>query len=130
MRSTLSIDMARFYEVREARPPAEREADLFARLPAVLEAAMRAPAYAERLRAVDPRAVTSREALARLPVLRKSELPALQKADPPFAGFVPEPLSAFGRLFTSPGPIFEPEGAEPDPWGAARALAAMGFTRV
>jgi phenylacetate-CoA ligase len=111
----------------ETRSHAEREADLFARLPAVIAAAMQAPAYAERLEGVDPAAVTSRAALARLPVLRKSELPALQKAAPPFAGFVPEPLSVFGRLFASPGPIFEPEGTGPDPWGAARALSAMGF---
>ena len=111
----------------ETRAPDAREADLFRRLPAVLEAAMRAPAYAEHLRGVDPATVTSREALSRLPVLRKSDLPALQKANPPFGGLVPEPLSAFGRLFTSPGPIFEPEGKGQDPWGAARALHAMGF---
>jgi phenylacetate-CoA ligase len=121
--------MPGFFDSRETRPAAEREADLFARLPAVIEATLRAPAYAERLRGVDPRAVTSREALARLPVLRKSELPALQKANPPFAGFVAEPLASFGRLFTSPGPIFEPEGAGPDPWGCARALHAMGFAK-
>ncbi|HEX8165761.1 MAG TPA: AMP-binding protein [Beijerinckiaceae bacterium] len=119
--------MPEFHDPRETRPPAEREADLFARLPATIAAAMRAPAYAERLKGVDPRAVASRVALARLPILRKSELPALQKADPPFAGFVPEPLSAFGRLFTSPGPIFEPEGTQSDPWGVARAMHAMGF---
>ena len=112
------------YDARDARDPAERERDLFARLPAVLAAALRAPAYAERLAGIDPAAVTSREALARLPVLRKSELPALQKADPPFGGLVAEPLSAFGRLFTSPGPIFEPEAAKPDPWRGARALHA------
>jgi phenylacetate-CoA ligase len=115
------------HDAREIRSPGERDAELFARLPAVLEAAMRAPAYAERLKGFDARTVTNREALAKLPVLRKSELPALQKADPPFAGFVPAPPSAFGRLFTSPGPIFEPEGRGPDPWGAARALHAMGF---
>jgi phenylacetate-CoA ligase len=115
------------YDSRETRSTAEREADIFTRLASVIEAAMRAPAYAERLRGIDPRTVASREALARLPVLRKSELPELQKADPPFAGFVPAPPSAFGRLFTSPGPIFEPEGRGPDPWGAARALHAMGF---
>jgi phenylacetate-CoA ligase len=121
--------MSQSYDTREARSSAEREADLFARLPAVLGAAMRAPAYAERLRGIDPRAVTSRAALAKLPILRKADLPALQRANPPFAGFVAEPLSAFGRLFTSPGPIFEPEGAGPDPWGAARALHAMGFRK-
>ncbi|MBX9875680.1 MAG: AMP-binding protein, partial [Beijerinckiaceae bacterium] len=32
-----------------------------------------------------------------------------------------------GRLFTSPGPIFEPEGTGADPWGAARGLFAAGF---
>jgi phenylacetate-CoA ligase len=121
--------MSEPHDARETRSPAEREAEVFARLPAVLEAAMRAPAYAEHLKGVDSSTVTSREALARLPVLRKSELPALQKADPPFAGFVPEPLASFGRLFTSPGPIFEPEGTQADPWGAARALRAMGFAK-
>ena len=115
------------YDALETRDAAEREADLFSRLPTVIAAALRAPAYAERLSGVDPTAITSREALARLPVLRKSELPALHKANPPFGGFVAEPLKTFARLFTSPGPIFEPERTGSDPWGAARALHAMGF---
>jgi phenylacetate-CoA ligase len=119
--------MTEHYDAHDTRAPAEREADLFRRLPAVLAAALEAPAYAERLQGVDPASVTSREALARLPVLRKAELPGLQKASPPFGGFVSAPLSTFGRLFTSPGPIFEPEGRGDDPWGAARALHAMGF---
>ena len=76
------------YDALETRDPAAREADLFARLPDVLRKAMAAPAYAERLRGVDPASVTSRAALARLPVLRKSELPALHKAALPFGGFV------------------------------------------
>src|SRR5262249_24362862 len=70
---------------------------------------------------------TSRVALARLPVLRKSELPALHKASPPFGGFVSASPGSFARLFTSPGPIFEPEGAQADPWRGARALYAVGF---
>jgi phenylacetate-CoA ligase len=115
------------FDPRDTQDPAAREADLFSRLPEVLRAAMAAPAYAERLSGIDPSGITDREALARLPILRKAELPALQKASPPFGGFVPAPLSAFGRLFTSPGPIFEPEGTGSDPWGAARALHAMGF---
>jgi phenylacetate-CoA ligase len=115
------------YDALETRDPAAREADLFAKLPAVLRAAMAAPAYAERLRGVDPAAVTSRDALARLPVLRKSELPALHKAAPPFGGFVSAPPGSFARLFTSPGPIFEPEGTQSDPWRGARALFAVGF---
>src|SRR5471030_1527375 len=90
---------------------------------------MAAPAYAERLRGVDPADVTSRAALARLPVLRKADLPALHKATPPFGGLVAWPPGAFGRLFTSPGPIFEPESTHTDPWRGARALFAAGFRR-
>jgi phenylacetate-CoA ligase len=71
--------------------------------------------------------VNTRAALARLPVLRKSELPAMQKADPPFGGLVPEEIDRFGRLFTSPGPIYEPEGKHEDAWRAGRALNAAGF---
>jgi len=119
--------MTEHYDALETRDPASREADLFARLPGVLRKAMEAPAYAERLKGIDPASVTSRAALARLPVLRKSELPALHKAAPPFGGFVKASPGSFARLFTSPGPIFEPEGTQADPWRGARALYAVGF---
>ncbi len=121
--------MSEFYDSLETRDPAAREADLFARLPSVLEAAMSAPGYAAHLQGVDPGAITSRAALARLPILRKSDLPALHKANPPFGGFVPQPAGTFARLFTSPGPIFEPEGAEHDVWRGARSLFAAGFRK-
>jgi phenylacetate-CoA ligase len=119
--------MSDYYDARETRPPAEREAELFSRLGGMLRSAMAAPAYAERLRGVDPAAITSRAALASLPVLRKADLPALHKAAPPFGGFVPGLPGSFGRLFTSPGPIFEPEPVHADPWRGARAVFAAGF---
>ncbi|WP_244481843.1 phenylacetate--CoA ligase family protein, partial [Bradyrhizobium pachyrhizi] len=119
--------MTDHYDALETRDPAEREAALFARLPEVLRKAMAAPAYANLLRGTDPASITSREALAGLPVLRKSELPALHKAVPPFGGFVADTPGSFARLFTSPGPIFEPEGRQADPWRGARALFAAGF---
>ncbi|MBR0730700.1 AMP-binding protein [Bradyrhizobium japonicum] len=119
--------MTAHYDARETREPAVREAELFSRLPDVLRGAMAAPAYAEQLKGIDPAAVTSRAALAGLPVLRKSELPALHKASAPFGGFVPAAPGSFARLFTSPGPIFEPEGRQADPWRGARALFAAGF---
>ncbi len=115
------------YDALETRDPEVREAELFARLPGVLRKAMEAPAYAERLKGLDPALVTSRTELARLPILRKSELPGLHKGAPPFGGLVAEPIGSFGRLFTSPGPIFEPESVQPDPWRGARALYAAGF---
>ncbi|HEY0570719.1 MAG TPA: AMP-binding protein [Enterovirga sp.] len=119
--------MSEYYDARETCDPAEREADLFGRLPAVIAAALAAPAYAERISGIDPAEISSRAALARLPVLRKAELPGLHKGALPFGGFVPAALSSFGRLFTSPGPIFEPEGAGRDPWNSARGLFAAGF---
>lgn len=121
--------MADHYDILETRDPAEREAALFARLPEILQQAAKAPAYAERLKDIDLASITSREALAALPVLRKSELPALQKAALPFGGFVAGAPGSFGRLFTSPGPIFEPEATTSDPWRSARGLFAAGFRR-
>jgi phenylacetate-CoA ligase len=115
------------YDDRDLQDPARREADLFGRLPDILRAALQAPGYARHLAGVDPAAVTGREALSRLPVLRKADLPALHKAHPPFGGFVAEPPGSFGRLFTSPGPIFEPEGRQSDPWRGARGLHAAGL---
>ena len=119
--------MTDHYDALETRMPAEREADLFSRLPDVLRKAMAAPAYAERLAGIDPATITSRAALARLPLLRKSDLPALHKASLPFGGFVTGSAGSFGRLFTSPGPIFEPEPIHTDPWRGARALFAAGI---
>ena len=60
--------------------------------------------------------------LALIPVLRKSALAELQRPEPPFGGLASAPTSAFARLFASPGGLYEPEPAGPDPWGAAKAL--------
>src|SRR5712671_4217000 len=127
MGANMMTEHTEHYDALETRAPAMREAELFSRLPDVLRKAMAAPAYAERLQGVDPAGVTSRAELARLPVLRKADLPALHKASPPFGGFVTGLPGSFGRLFTSPGPIFEPEAVHADPWRGARALFAAGF---
>jgi phenylacetate-CoA ligase len=73
--------------------------------------------------------VSTREALARLPVTRKSELLDLQKASRPFGGFAATRWGAALRVFASPGPIYEPEGSRPDYWRLARPLFAAGFRR-
>ncbi|UGV25865.1 phenylacetate--CoA ligase family protein [Rhodopseudomonas boonkerdii] len=117
----------RHFDSLENCDPSHRHANLFSRLPDVLRHAMQAPAYATHLKDIDPAAITSPTALAGLPVLRKSDLPALQKVRPPFGGFVAGQPGTFGRLFTSPGPIFEPESKQADPWHGARALHAAGF---
>ena len=69
--------MSMFYDTLETRPPAEREAALMAALPVQIAHALKnAPAFAALLAdtGMDPATVTSREALARLPVTRKHEL--------------------------------------------------------
>jgi phenylacetate-CoA ligase len=119
--------MSDHYDSRETADPEQRERELFRQLPGVIEAALAAPAWRAHLGAVDPQAVTSRSALARLPVLRKSTLPALQKAAPPFGGLSVVPMPQLGRLFTSPGPIYEAERASGDEWRYARILFAAGI---
>jgi phenylacetate-CoA ligase len=119
--------MTHHYDALETRDPAAREREQFARLPEIIAAAMRAPGWAKQLAGVDPKAITSREALSKLPVLRKSDLLAQQKEQPPFGGFNVTPPGKVKRLLMSPGPIFEPEGEGKDWWGAARALFAAGF---
>jgi phenylacetate-CoA ligase len=122
--------MADHFDARETRDPTAREADLLQRLPGLVEAALAAPGWKQHLGDVDPRAIDSRDAFARLPVLRKPDLIGLQKAAPPFGGFVPALAAshaAFGRVFTSPGPIYEPEGRHDDAWRTGRALFAAGL---
>ncbi len=119
-----------YYDRQEVRPPAERERSLFHALPGLLRHALdNAPVYRRHLGDIDPESVTSREALARLPVLRKSELIGLQAGDPPFGGLAATPLARLARVFQSPGPIFEPQGFRADYWRMARALFAAGFRR-
>jgi phenylacetate-CoA ligase len=119
--------MAEHYDALETRDPAVREHEQFARLNEIIVRAMTASGWAAHLSAVDVKSVNSRAALANLPVLRKSDISALQKEHPPFGGLNVTPPGKARRLLMSPGPIFEPEGEGVDWWGAARAVYAAGF---
>ncbi len=115
------------YDTLETRDPAARERETFARLPDLIAHAMTAPGWAKHLGGIDPHAIGSRDALGRLPLLRKSDLPRLQAETPPFGGFNVTPPGKAKRLLMSPGPIFEPEGHGNDFAGVARAMFAAGF---
>lgn len=119
-----------FYDDLETRDPELREQELFAALPShMTHAQNHTPAYATLLQDVDSEDVTSRAALAQLPVTRKSALIALQKDAPPFGGLVTTPLNEGLRVFASPGPIYEPERDTPNYWRLARACYAAGFRK-
>src|SRR6202140_1539486 len=120
--------MADYFDTLETRDPDLRERAQLAALPAqISHAKAHAPAYARLLADVDPRAVTSRGALSRLPVVRKSDLQKLQRSDRPFGGFATVAWGDPALVFASPGPIYEPEGRDVDYWRLARALHAAGF---
>jgi len=119
--------MSDHYDALETRDSAAREREQFARLPEFIARAMAAPGWAKQLAGTDPNGIGSRAALAKLPVLRKSDIASLQKEHPPFGGLNVTAPGKARRLLMSPGPIFEPEGAGADWWGAARALYAAGF---
>jgi phenylacetate-CoA ligase len=133
--------MQAYFDARETQSAEDRERSLFQRLPDVLDAAQaRAPAIAKQLQGHDLSGLTTREALAGVPVLRKSELLQIQhaarmarhaqSADAErirvFGGVSTIGWGVARRVFASPGPIYEPESARPDYWGFARALHAAG----
>jgi phenylacetate-CoA ligase len=132
--------MADFFDALETRLPAEREAAQMALLSAhIAHAQTRTAAFADLLRGVDASRMTSRAALQTLPVTRKSQLLERQKAarasglkgGDVFGGFCSllrgSQNSGMGRVFSSPGPIYEPEGRSADYWRAGRAVFAAGF---
>jgi phenylacetate-CoA ligase len=123
-----------YFDELETREPAQRERVLFQLLPEQIANAQRnAPAFAGILGGVDPVAITDRAALARLPVIRKSELLERQKQSfpdrDPFGGLTAVPTGQLARIFASPGPIYDPEAPRADYWRLARALHAAGFRR-
>jgi phenylacetate-CoA ligase len=126
--------MNAFHDPLETRDPQQREEALFAALPAQVALAQSAsPAFARILDGIDPQAVRSRAALARLPVTRKSELLSLQLAGraaggDAFGGFAAVAYGArMPRVFASPGTLYEPDGARVDHWRMARAFFAAGI---
>jgi phenylacetate-CoA ligase len=116
------------FDTLETRDPEARERAILAQLPRQLaHAKAAAPAYAALFAQIDPAAIDSRAAWARVPVTRKSALLESQRSARPFGGFAATGWGEARRVFASPGPIYEPEGRANDYWRLARALFAAGF---
>ena len=116
-----------FLDVLETRDAQQREAALMAQLPKLVAQAQSAPGWARILQGVNAADITSRAALAQLPITRKSDLKELQFADAPFGGLTTTPAGQLKRIYMSPGPIFDPEGKGEDWWRCARPLYAVGL---
>ncbi|MEO0316282.1 MAG: hypothetical protein RI928_2738 [Pseudomonadota bacterium] len=121
--------MTDFHDALESRDPQVREKELLAALPALIQRAQTTAGWASILAGVNAADISSREALARLPVTRKSELKTLQGTSLPFGGLATTATRDLSRIFMSPGPIFDPEGRGVDWWRFARPLHALGVRR-
>ncbi|WP_282181801.1 phenylacetate--CoA ligase family protein [Aliiroseovarius marinus] len=119
--------MSNYFDALETRSEDERAAGLAASLPEQIARAKALSGYASLLADVDAAGVTSVEALAALPVLRKSEIGKAQAADGPLGGFGGLPTHEFAHIFQSPGPIYEPGGVGHDWWRMGRFLNACGI---
>jgi phenylacetate-CoA ligase len=117
-----------YYDPLETRDPDEREAELMDQLARQVAHAKETTSYYFRaLAGINPFECTTRAALARLPLTRKRDLIELQKKHPPFGGLNALPRHKAKRVFASPGPIYELQGKDIDPWRMARVLYAAGF---
>jgi phenylacetate-CoA ligase len=119
--------MRDYLDSLETRDQHSRENDLMARLPQLVAQAQTAAGWSRILAGVSASDIRSRAALAQLPVTRKSDLKQLQQEDAPFGGLTSTAKQELGRLFMSPGPIFDPEGRGQDWWRFARPMRAAGL---
>lgn len=119
--------MSRFYDALETRLPAEREQELLTALQVQLAYVKSHTAWADLLDGVSPQNIQTPADLASIPVLRKSALKGLQDKQKPFGGLVAAKWAKIKYVFSSPGPIYEPETYREDYFRSARALYAAGF---
>ena len=120
--------MTDYYDKRETRDEMTRSLALQMELPKqITHAKSSTSAYAEILAEVNPAEITSMQALAELPVTRKSDLMERQAALRPFGGLATAEAGKMVRVYSSPGPVYEPEGEGPDYWRTGRAMYAAGI---
>ncbi len=119
--------MSEYFDDLEIRSQDARETALAQTLPAQIARAQALPGYGDTLKGIDAASVTRVSDLARLPVLRKSDLGRAQSGSAPFGGLTSLPAQGFAHVFQSPGPIYEPGGTGHDWWRMGRFLKACGI---
>ncbi|MFK7744285.1 MAG: phenylacetate--CoA ligase family protein [Roseobacter sp.] len=116
-----------FFDALETRSDQERADAAAIQLPKQIARAQKLAGYGGLLDGFDSSNITSPAQLARLPVLRKSDLVQAQERTAPFGGLTARPLSEFSHVFQSPGPIYEPSSTKNDWWRMGRFLHAVGI---
>jgi len=91
---------------------------------------LKAPGFVRRMidAGVADRIMESPEDIRIFPILRKSDLPGIQSGEPPFGGLISVTPGQLRRIYSSPGPIYDPDGRLPSYYRWERSFAACGFT--
>jgi len=117
-----------FEAVQETIPAKLREQMLTAKLQEIVRyACAHAPAIKEKFETagIFPSQINTIADLQIVPITRKDQFTAFQKAAPPMGGFLAESRPRI--VFASPGPIYEPEDTLEQILVTAKALYAGGF---
>ena len=120
-----------YFDELEVMPAEERESYLNRRLSQTIDYAYKqAPAIKEIFdkAGVSPSQIKSATDLQKLPIIRKADLIEMQKAKPPYGGFLAISPEDVERIFISPGPVYEPLHTSRIEW-FARAFYAAGFRK-
>jgi phenylacetate-CoA ligase len=130
-KAALKARVDEYLDQRETRSPTARlKAQLVALQAVVAHARKTSPYYRDLLKDVKPAKLTSLQALSRLPVTRKSDLAARQKAMPPLGGLHGGQRAEIANYYQSPGPLYEayphPTPMAKDPFRFGRAMWAAG----
>ena len=115
-----------FFDALETRTADQRLDENLAALRVQVAQAKTLSGYQESLSSVGADGILSLDDLAKLPILRKSDLSNAQKPGQTLGGYNARALSDFAHIFQSPGPIYEPGGVEHDWWRMGRFAHAAG----
>ena len=124
------IAMPDLFDRLESRVPQTRESINFRDLRHILTVAKsRVPALRAQLKGVDIATLATRPDLARIPIVRRGDLAALQGDNAPFGGTCATRPGALKQILIGHSAMVAPEGQAKDWWGAARALYAAGLRK-
>jgi phenylacetate-CoA ligase len=126
----VSANKDEFYDRLETMSPAKRQQYLNKKLRAQVTYAYSHAPYVKTSfdkAGVKPGDIKTTKDLEKLPIIRKTDLLEIQKANLPYGGVIGMPEENVERVFISPGPIYEMQPASCK-W-FAKAFWAAGFRR-